>query len=126
ARVWDLSGHTIYAGIFDSYGEMAIPWDQDRGAPYWNSEVRPQLSVAERYQPDTDLNKRLREQGITVRLVAPTDGILRGTSALVTTSDAAPGESLLRGSVAQHLRMTPTRGGGGRSSYPNSPMGAVA
>jgi imidazolonepropionase-like amidohydrolase len=124
ARVWDLENRTVYAGLMDAYGEMSASFDTDQGAPYWNSEIRPQLTAATQFRPDSDRNRRLREQGITVRLVAPADGIIRGTSLLVTTGDASGADVILRRDVAQHLHLTLARRG--RSAYPNSPMGAVA
>jgi imidazolonepropionase-like amidohydrolase len=125
ARLWNLENHTIHAGLIDAYGELAVSWENNQGASYWNGEIRPQLSAAAHYSPDEQLLGKLREQGITARLVAPANGIVKGSSVLVTTRDATPGETILRPSVAQHLRLTLDRRGG-RSSYPNSPMGAVA
>jgi imidazolonepropionase-like amidohydrolase len=124
ARIWDLADHTVYAGLIDAYGESSISYESSQGAPYWNSEVRPQVSAAAHYRTDADRHRRLREQGITTRLVAPAEGVIRGTSVLVTTGDASAADAILRRDVAQHIRLTLSRGG--RSSYPNSPMGAVA
>jgi imidazolonepropionase-like amidohydrolase len=125
ARIIDLSGKTIYAGFIDSYGEVSIPTSaQRRGATHWNSEITPQLDAGENYQADTDLDKSLRSQGITIRLIAGSTGILKGTSALVTTGDDARRHTVLAHGVAQHARLTVPRGRG-RDDYPNSPMGAV-
>lgn len=124
ARVWDLEGRTVYAGLIDAYEEMSASFDTEQGAPYWNSEIRPQLSAAAQFRPDTDRHRRLREQGITARLVVPADGIIRGTSLLATTGDSSGADVILRRDVAQHFRLTLARRG--RSAYPNSPMGAVA
>jgi N-acetylglucosamine-6-phosphate deacetylase len=56
--------------------------------------------------------------------VAPRDGIIKGQSALVLTSDGDISEAVLDDSVALHIRLTNPRGR--RSGYPTSPMGAVA
>jgi len=126
ARVWDLTGKTVYAGLLDAYGEFSVEAAATSdGAPYWNPLVTPQLRMAEQYRADAALNKKLRSQGITVRLVAPARGIWKGTSCLVATGDEPNREAILRADVAQHLRLTIPRGRG-RESYPNSPMGAVA
>ncbi len=52
------------------------------------------------------------------------EGIIKGQSALVLTSDGDISESMLDDSVALHIRLTNPRGR--RSGYPTSPMGAVA
>src|SRR5690606_24635866 len=70
------------------------------------------------------LNKTLRGQGFTARLVAPQSGIIKGQSAVVLTSDNSAAEAVLNDSVALHVRLTVPFGGA--RGYPNSPMGAVA
>ncbi|MDA1052814.1 MAG: amidohydrolase family protein [Planctomycetota bacterium] len=126
ARVWNLEGKTIYAGFIDGYGETSIGSDVAKsGSPYWNPLVTPQMSVADHYKADADLNKKLRNQGVTARLVAPANGIIKGASSLVLTGDDSNREAIVRDRVAQHLRLTVSPGRG-RESYPNSPMGAVA
>jgi imidazolonepropionase-like amidohydrolase len=127
AKVWDLSGKTLYPGFIDAYGEApaAAATDGKIGAGYWNSLVMPQLNVAASYKADAALNEKLRGQGITARLVAPAAGIIKGTSALVATGDAPNSQAILKEQVAQHLRLTISPGRG-RDQYPNSPMGAVA
>jgi len=128
ARVWDLSGKTLYPGLIDAYGELSSEVSQSAlksgaGAGYWNANVVPQASAARVYSGDAATNKKLRSQGITTRLVAPSYGIIKGTSTLVTTGDGAGQDVILKEAVALHLKLTTNRGAGG---YPNSPMGAVA
>jgi len=128
ARVWNLEGRTIYPGLIDAYGELAdgdaaANAVHERGAPYWNGEVTPQLDAAAHYKPDEGLNKKLRGQGVALRLIAPPSGIVRGASAVVTTADGPGAQTILREQVAQHVVLTLPRGG--RDRYPNSPMGAL-
>ncbi|MFM9067976.1 MAG: hypothetical protein ACKOUR_11685, partial [Planctomycetota bacterium] len=126
ARVWDLAGKTIYAGFIDAYGEAEFAdVDLRAGAPHWNSQVVPQLQVAEHYKVDGGALDKLRRQGFGARLVAPSAGIIKGVSALVSTGDDDASRAILQPHVAQHLRLTLSRGGG-RGGFPNSPMGAVA
>ena len=126
ARIWDLDGKTIYAGFIDGYSETSIDTDVIKtGSPHWNSLITPQLSVADHYKANSDLNQKLRKQGVTARLVAPANGIIKGTSSLVLTGDEANRAAILNDRVAQHVRLTVSRGRD-RESYPNSPMGAVA
>lgn len=125
ARRWDLSGKTIYPGLIDAYSTTNIPSvNSDQGNAHWSSNVQPQRQVAAHYQADESLNREYRSQGITVRLVAPDDGIIRGQSAVVTTADGSARESILKPSTALHVRLTTSRRS--RNEYPGSPMGAVA
>jgi N-acetylglucosamine-6-phosphate deacetylase len=126
ARIWDCKGKTLYPGLIDAFTEAATdPASVKNGAPYWNERVTPQLDVADQYQADAELNKTLRNQGVAVRLAAPSAGVIRGASALVTTGDAAGDAAILKSRVALHgeLSVRPSRG---QRNFPGSPMGAVA
>ena len=126
ARLIDAKGKTIYAGLIDAFSEITLPAAANSaGAGHWNSTIRPQRSVAEHYRQDGGLNDKLRKQGITARLLAPENGILKGTSALVSTGNESDAEAVIQPNIAQHLQLTVPRGRG-RDQYPNSPMGAVA
>lgn len=126
ARIWDLDGKTIYAGLIDAFSELSVDTGKaTSGSPYWNDQVTPQLNIADQYKADDALNKKLRGQGVAARLVAPSGRILKGTSFIVLTGDEANRDAIVRANVAQHLRLTVPRGRG-RANYPNSPMGAVA
>lgn len=126
ARIWSRPGSTLYPGLIDGFSELEIALDDRRqGAHHWNELIRPEVRVADRYQPDQTVNASWRSQGITTRLIAPAQGILKGRSALVATGDAAGAASILEPDVALHVRLTVPRGRD-RNAYPNSPMGAVA
>lgn len=124
----DHSGHTAYAGLIDAYSEAVVADPvAGAGAPYWNANVIPQRQAAATTTAVADAAK-LRGQGITLRLVAPAGGIVRGSSGLFLVSDADSNETLVRDNVWQHLALTVPRGRGqaSRDAYPNSPMGAMA
>jgi imidazolonepropionase-like amidohydrolase len=128
ARVWHAEGKTIYPGLIDAYSELSPEASRaavkdGAGAAYWNANVVPQASASAVYASDAGTNKKLRGQGITARLVAPAAGIIKGTSALVSTADGEGKKVILKEDVALHLKLTTSRGAGG---YPNSPMGAYA
>lgn len=128
ARVWNCRGKTIYAGFIDAFGELSaeaskLGVSDNHGAGYWNPKVTPQVGADARYSPDAEQNKKLRSQGIAARLVAPSAGIIKGTSALVSTGDEPGSRSILQPRVALHLMLTPSRGD---DLYPKSPMGAMA
>ncbi|MFP6604376.1 MAG: hypothetical protein VB862_17735, partial [Pirellulaceae bacterium] len=104
-RVIDLAGKTIYPGLINSFSEVTLPAAANNvGANHWNATIRPQRSVAQHYKRDQELNEKLRKQGITAQLVAPANGILKGTSVLVSTDGKSDTEAIIQPSVAQHLR----------------------
>lgn len=145
ARVWDLNGKTVYPGFIDAYTEISSGGGEGRGrggsggsrdesagtpaskpgANYWNPNVVPQTRVDAAFKPDNDANKNFRSQGITARLLAPTQGIIKGTSAVVSTGDGEPNQTILKDKVALHVTLT-TRGAWNEEGYPNSPMGAMS
>ncbi len=122
----DLAGKTIYAGFVDAGIELELPpADATRGTPHWNSEITPERSVANLITANDATMAKLRKAGITAALIAPRDGIIKGTSAVLLTSNQSPIDAILKSDVAMHVRLTVTRGRG-RDAYPGSPMGAVA
>ena len=123
ARVWDLSGKTVYAGLIDAYHEVDTQ-DDRAAANHWSREIRPSRAIDGSQRIDGDLRKKLRAQGVAYQLLAPADGILRGSSAMFDTSDDPANQSLIRTNIAQHARLTIRSTD--RKTYPNSPMGAVA
>lgn len=129
ARVWTVTGMTIYPGLIDPYSEMdaSLPPGTDTGSPYWNENITPELQVHRVYQPDGGVNGKLRSQGVVARLVAPRNGIIRGTSAVVSAADTSgtSASHIIKPNAALHVKLLSSRAGG-RSNYPNSPMGAVA
>jgi imidazolonepropionase-like amidohydrolase len=129
ARVWKLNGRTIYPGFIDAYSELSadaskLGPSEKHGAAYWNMHVVPQINADARYSLDAEMNKKLRGQGITARLVAPSVGVIKGTSALVSLGDEPGSRSILKSQVALHLMLTPAQRA--LDNYPMSPMGAMA
>ncbi|GAB4319649.1 MAG: amidohydrolase family protein [Candidatus Zixiibacteriota bacterium] len=139
AVVRDMEGRTIYAGFINAYSEAGGgDRDERRGrtnnsdeesksgsaaaASYWNENVTPEKRASTGFTPNEKSNKELRAQGITAQLIAPGDGIIRGTSVLVSTGDSDNNRVIIRDDVALHGQLTARRGGG----YPNSPMGAMS
>jgi imidazolonepropionase-like amidohydrolase len=126
SRVIDMAGKVIYPGFIDAGIELETPpKDKQRGSPHWNSEISPERSMASSMPTSDGVFAKLRKAGITTALVAPRDGIIKGTSAVMLTTGEPPTETILLPDAAMHVRLTTTRGRG-RDSYPGSPMGAVA
>ena len=125
AQILDMTGKTIYAGFVDAGIELEAPAvDATKGTPHWNSEITPERSMADVIVANEATMAKLRKAGITAALVAPRDGIIKGTSAVMLTSNHSAIDALLKRDVAMHVRLTVVRRG--RDSYPSSPMGAVA
>jgi len=125
AQIIEMTGKTIFPGFVDAGIEFdAPPSDANKGTPHWNSEISPERSMAEVIAANEATMAKLRKAGITAALVAPRDGIIKGTSAVLLTSNQSAIDALLKSDVAMHVRLTVSRRG--RDSYPSSPMGAVA
>jgi len=156
ARVWPMTGLTIYAGFIESYlplGQTNQPVSTtetepinsssftaggvnfygapgqrtdtgQRGAGYEISKVTPEVRAVRSYAPDKKTIDPLRELGFTTAVIAPTRGIVRGTSALVSLAEADPNEVILKSGVFQHIAFE--TGGEEERTYPGSLMGAIA
>ncbi len=124
----DCAGKQIYAGLIDAWSEVDVALPESE-AGYWNSNVTPQRRAASAAVLSAGDAEKLRSQGITVRLVAPRGGIVKGTSSVVLLGDESRGDpkaaALLKEKAWHHLQLSVPRGER-RASYPNSPMGAVA
>ena len=71
ARVWDLTGHTVYAGFIDSHADLGmdqVPEGGDVGPTHWNPQVRAWFSTTANLQDDEDRRKALRSQGFGTAL----------------------------------------------------------
>ena len=123
AKVIDCVGKTIYAGLIDAYGEIDVPEPPSGGVGHWNGNILPRRSAATAVKSVADVAAS-RAQGVTMRLIAPTGAIVKGTSCLVML-DGNSSVTLVDDEVAQHLQLTVPRDKK-RDAYPNSPMGAVA
>ncbi len=124
AKIVDLTGKHLYAGLIDAYTETELAFDPSRGTGYWNENIRPQQKVSSQFDPGTLNFGSLRKIGFTAALIAPNEGILKGQSSVLMLGDETNEHCLLTSDVAQHLRLTVSRGRG--RGYPNSPMGAYA
>jgi imidazolonepropionase-like amidohydrolase len=137
ARVWDCSGLTAYAGLIDLYtdigqskppvqGQVSSPGSTTqppRGSAHWNSHVHPENSGAELFLPDKEAAEKFRALGFTTALSAPSNGIFRGSSALVALGDGSANALLVRDNVTQNVSFSRDSFG---DSYPTSLMGAIA
>lgn len=127
ARVWDLSGHTVYPGFIDAHADLgmgAVPEGGDVGPTHWNPQVRAWYSTTATLQDDPTRRTALRSQGFGVALSIPKEGIFRGQASVVNLGDVGARERVLRPDLVQAVGFQRSFRLGG--SYPNSPMGTVA
>lgn len=94
------------------------------GPGYEVSKITPEERAVRGYSPRSATLAPLRELGFTTALIAPSRGILRGTSALVALSEENPNQIVLKPDVFQHVAFE-THDTDERT-YPGSLMGAIA
>jgi len=131
ARVWDLSGQTLYPGFIDAHADLKLDEigenedeNGETGPVNWNPQLRAHFSAAHAYRGNGDRVGALREQGFTVGHAVPRLGIFRGQTALLSMGDGPARTQIIRGSVAQSVSFGRDTELG--NTYPNSPMGAIA
>ncbi|MGB7325694.1 MAG: amidohydrolase family protein [Rubripirellula sp.] len=125
-QIIDITGQRVYAGLIDAMHDVELPrHGGDDPAGYWNANVTPQDQAASASTLAANDLKKHRDQGITAQLLAPKDGIIKGTSCVVLMVDPKGPQRLLRDHVFQHATLTVPRGSN-RGRNPNSPMGATA
>ncbi|MFN9541117.1 MAG: amidohydrolase family protein [Planctomycetota bacterium] len=134
AVVIDGSGKHVYAGLVDGYlGYTAEVPGLGEATANANSRITPQLQLSEVFKLDQLNAAERRAAGFTNALVAPTAGIIRGTSFIAHLSKTQSNRTVLAPNVAMQARLTLDRafgpgggGAGGGTGYPSSPMGAFA
>ena len=77
--------------------------DPPRGSVHWNSQVHPENSGAGLFLPDKEAAEKFRAMGFTTVLSAPSSGIFRGSSALVSLGDGSANALLVEDNVTQNV-----------------------
>jgi N-acetylglucosamine-6-phosphate deacetylase len=137
ARVWNLEGRVIYPGLIASSSSYGMPKrshldqtakvkggasEEARGPLSWNSNVLTHMSGADLFVPDPAEAERLRQSGVTSAVVVPTEGIFRGTSALVSVGTGTANDQIILSRLAHHVSLRTS----GEEVYPRSLMGTIA
>jgi len=128
ARVWDVSGLTIYPGLIEAYAPVSVP-DPDEAAAgsHWNAAVAAQRSALTGESLTADDRDKLRKLGFTVAHIAPDNGLLRGQTAVVALGeDRNLSDTTARVIDPSLWHAASLRRGSLGSSYPGSKMGAIA
>src|SRR4051812_36637854 len=112
ARVWDMSGKTIYPGFIDAYSRLdlpetlkpepsqkdndaddpnakpkEVPKENAKGTRSWNPRVTPERRASDYLNLDKKGTKALRDLGFTSALIVPGRGIFHGASALINLQE---------------------------------------
>ncbi|MDX2188511.1 MAG: amidohydrolase family protein [Bacteroidota bacterium] len=96
---------------------------EKQGAYDWNEAIKSYQLAAQLYKNNPSDADALRKAGFGVVLTHQTDGIVRGTSALVALSDKKENENLLVEKVGSHFSFNR---GTSTQEYPRSLMGCIA
>ena len=141
ARILDLSKRTVSPGLIDLTSTAGLSATPAAAAGGRGGAATPAPAVAgpsfSGFDADRKVSDELhlspadartaRESGVTVALVAPSRGALRGLSALIPMKDSADGSDALRAPVAEHFGFSGSGGGfGGGGGYPGTIMGVIA
>lgn len=127
ARVWDLSGKTIYPGFIDPYTHLGMQSPREelnRGNLAWNPQLRAHLTAEGEYQGEEDGRDELRNQGFTTALSVPPLGIFKGQTAVVSLNNGEVSDRVIRTGVSQAAALTRSWDLG--YGYPTSPIGGIA
>lgn len=120
-----IDANSLTAGGVNFFGAPGQRTDAgQRGPGYQVAKVAPEFRAVRGYSPDKKAIMALRELGFTAANLAPTRGIVRGTSALVALAEDDPNELVLKPDVFQHVAFESHEEG--EREYPGSLMGAIA
>lgn len=89
---------------------------------YWNETVKPEVDAARLVGYKESQAKKYRSMGFGSVLTHQMDGIIRGTSALVSLGDSTDW-AIIKASAAMHYAF---KKGKSKQSYPSSLMGMIA
>lgn len=131
--VHKLKNRHIYPSLIDiysDYGVATLKTDKtthqkvkNKGAFAWNEAIKSEIKSGNLFKVDAKKAEELRKLGFGVVLTHQQDGIMRGTSALVTLGNDNANLVMLRDNVANHLSFNK---GTSTQGYPGSLMGMIA
>lgn len=136
--VIDMTGKHVYPSFIDLYSNYGMGETQSSarqrgdgpqyesnkaGAFSWNETVHPETRAAESFKIDAKTASDYRSQGFGMVLSHTHDGVIRGTSALVTLGEKSENESLIKADAAQQFSFSK---GNSRQQYPSSLMGTIS
>jgi imidazolonepropionase-like amidohydrolase len=137
AVVYNLNKKLIYPSLIDVYSDYGMPEvkkdktphfgpqleSKNNGAFNWNQAITPEVEAGKLFEVDDKKAEELRKLGFGTVLTHQHDGIMRGTSALVTLANDKANNVMLNDNVASHLSFNK---GTSTQDYPGSLMGMIA
>jgi imidazolonepropionase-like amidohydrolase len=140
AVVVDLKGKHIYPSFIDLYSNYGLGGQQApmrqrgrqggpqmesnrKGAFGWNEAIKADFNAADEFAMDTATAVKLRKAGFGAVLTHRTDGIVRGSGALVLLGEGKDNQLILSGKAAAHYSFNK---GTSTQDYPSSLMGSIA
>ncbi|MGH7753608.1 MAG: hypothetical protein ACREN5_12400, partial [Gemmatimonadales bacterium] len=144
ARVFDLTGKTVYPGLIDLTSTLGLPAPPAGGGggfggggggggggqgqqPPQFVGLEPERNVLDEFRPAAADIRAARDAGVTAVLVAPSRGAFRGQSALMPLRDSVSADNAIKTPVALHMGFEGTGGGfGGGARYPATLLGVIA
>ncbi|GAA4831027.1 amidohydrolase family protein [Algivirga pacifica] len=134
----DLSGKSIYPSFIDLHTQYGLPKPAGRGS-FWsakeqiesakegaynaNQAVKAEFSASEAFKVNKKQAEELRKAGIGAVLTFRADGVVRGTSTLVTLAEEEENDVMLKQRAGAHYAFDK---GTSTQMYPVSIMGYVA
>ncbi|MGV6860284.1 MAG: amidohydrolase family protein [Putridiphycobacter sp.] len=140
----NLKGYTIYPAFIDPYSDLGVtkrtskkksPYPQlkslKEGPYYWNEAIHPETngyelldaSVFNSIPEKPSVEMQWLSNGFATVNVHQSDGIYRGTSALLNLDGGDLSQNILKAKVANHFSFSK---GVSKQTYPSSQMGAIA
>ena len=136
AIIHNLEGAHVYPSFIDPYSNYGLSevknskWNPrpqlesaTSGAYSWNQALKPEFNTATVFVPNSSKSKSYREIGFGSVLSFRADGIIRGSSALVSLGSGEAQEELISSSVLAHYSFDK---GSSSQNYPSSFMGSIA
>ncbi|WP_335965940.1 amidohydrolase family protein [Galbibacter sp. PAP.153] len=133
----DLNGKSIYPSFIDMYSDFGIlapkepqksntpQYDASREGYYWNDHVMPENRAVEKFSFEEKRAKELLDAGFGVVNTHISDGIIRGSGALIALNEnTTNSERIIAEDAAQFLSFEKSKAS--RQAYPTSLMGAIA
>lgn len=93
------------------------------GSALWNSALFPEYDAASAFAPIEKEAEEWRKNGFGWLVSGSVDGIMRGTSTLVTTAVGTPNQLIFKPRVLQGFSFSK---GTSQQDYPSSQMGAIS
>ena len=147
----DLSGKTVYPSFVDAYAgnygiksqaqpadanpyaafigqqqtgrQGSLPTPEPRIADYWNDGINASYDISSEFIPDSKTAGEYRQAGFGAVVTFKTDGIARGTSALVTMGEGKANNVLLKNKATANYSLGRSRSA---DLYPASQFGIIA